>query len=477
MSYELHKVYDPTYNARFLAELQEDMKTIEDALNGILSKIGSHISAKPAHGADQISYEGTDVGTAIKALNNYVNTLVVEAGGDSNPEVIAARVTYAGKTFASLKERLDYYSQLVDNGQLFKLTTDKGLAKKLINTGDLNDITEAGIYYVKPGSDANNPTVLNMPDNHEGFLEVTKADYATGTLQKFIVYRYSSVQNTTNIYIRNFGVGQSTWTPWAATADKLTTEKAISSITTESININKNQLELKDATLPGDNYPIGITVQNVNDEANTGFPMRYGFAMTVKYSNGRLAQYFMGAGNTISYTGGWVRTYYSTTGWSQWNSLYGLNSWANVSVTNKQPLTQGYTQKVKFDRVINDSHTQFNTSTNRFTAKVRGMYMVGVGLYIERIKDYNNVELSIYRNGSRYKNVHQNRQDPYNRNSNEFNQGHYASGVTVPLEVGDYIEIFIFVGAGQDLTISDNSGWYNYFDIYRIGDIPMGVTF
>lgn len=474
MAYDLIVNYDPTLNATFLAELQEDMKTIEDALNGLLSKIGSHISAKPAHGADQISYEGTDVATAIKALNNYVNTLVVEAGGDSNPEVIAARVTYAGQTFASLKERLDHYSQLIDNGQLFKLTTDTGLAKKRIVTGDLNDITEAGVYWC----DNNNGTweLLNVPIQTAGWLEVIKSDFSNGTLQKYTPYRGNvTTQNIQSTYFRNYGVGNKAWGLWATVADKTQTDAAIAAITTQKLNVIAT--DLADATSSGNDYPIGVTIQQVKSGTATGFPYNYGFVHTLKFSNSRMSQQFYSTGVDMSSQGAWGRYWHTNTGWTPWYSLYGNNSWANVSVTNPQALTQGVTQKVKFDRVINDSHTQFNTSTNRFTAKVRGMYMVGVGLYIDRIKDYNNVQLVVYRNGTKYKMIHQNRQDPGGHTSNEFNMGHYASGVTVPLEVGDYIEIFIFVGSGQTLTITDDSGRNNYFDIYRIGDIPMNVSF
>ncbi|WOA21199.1 pyocin knob domain-containing protein [Bacillus subtilis] len=476
MAIKLIKTYSPNENATRLKQQEQDAQTIEDALNKQSSDLDTHENAKIAHSASQISYEGTNVDTALKAVNAYVDNLVIEASkGDSNAEVVAARTNYDGTTDTSLKNRLDRYAQRTDNGQLFKLTTDEGFATS-VTSGDLNDLTTPGFYYLIPGTDATNPTILNMPIYRTAFLQVIKSNNNSGTLQIFIPYRSSATSNDyKNIYYRNFGVGADAWMPWAAVADKATTEAAIAAINSESININKSQLTLTNATASGDTYPIGVTVQTVNDEGKTGFPMTYGFAMTIKYSSGRMAQHFMGAGNNVGYTGGWVRTYYSTTGWSKWHSLFGNNSWCNVSVTNEQTLIQSATQKVKFDRVISDSHTQFNTSNNRFIAKVRGMYMVGTGLYINRKKQYNNVELNLYKNGTRYKVIHQNRQDPYNPAADKFNQGHYASGVTVPLEVGDYIEMFIFVGAGQDLTITANSGWYNYFDIYRIGDIPMRI--
>ncbi|MEC1547480.1 hypothetical protein P9D77_03760 [Bacillus rugosus] len=481
MAIKLIKTYSPNENATRLKQQEQDAQTIEDALNKQSSDLDTHENAKIAHSASQISYEGTNVDTAITALNKYVDNLVIEASkGDSNAEVVAARTNYDGTADSSLKARLDRYAKKTDNSQLFKLTTDQGLAKRLLTTGDLNDITEAGIYYCN----TNNGSweLLNSPVQTTGWLEVIKGSFTTGALQRYTPYRgnvTSQNQNPQVTYIRNYSVGDQMWGSWSASADKSQTDAAISSITSQKINTSTTKIT--DASVSGNDYPIGITLQEIATTA-TGFPwygggsLAYGYVETHKLSNARLVQYFYEIGNAGQLTkGGWARHWHSDVGWSQWYSLFGNASWCNVSVTNEQVLTQSFTQKVKFDRVISDSHLQFNTANNRFIAKVRGMYMVGAGLYINRKKQYNNVELNLYRNGTRFKVIHQNRQDPNNTAADEFNQGHYASGVTVPLEVGDYLELFIFVGAGQDLTITANSGWYNYFDIYRIGDIPMGI--
>ncbi|MCY7794075.1 hypothetical protein MOB54_02385 [Bacillus spizizenii] len=477
MAIKLIKTYSPNENATRLKQQEQDAQTIEDALNKQSSDLDTHENAKIAHSASQISYEGTNVDTALKAVNAYVDNLVIEASkGDSNAEVVAARTNYDGTTDTSLKNRLDRYAQKTDNGQNFKLTNDDGTAT-LVNSGDLNDIVNPGFYFILYSTDASgNPNVLNMPIGRTGFLEVIKANSSTGTLQKFYPYRSSTTsKDYQNIYYRNYGTGASAWIPWAATADKYATDTAISAINSQKVNTLSTKIA--DVSLSGDSYPIGLTIQET-DGISTGWPGNYNFGIveTHRLNSVRCTQFFYKASGTSTIAnGGWARHWWQNAGWSPWFSLFGENSWCNVSVTNEQTLTQSYTQKVKFDRVISDSHAQFNTSNNRFIAKVRGMYMVGAGLYINRKKQYNNVELILYRNGIRYKNIHQNRQDPYNPAADEFNQGHYASGVTVPLEVGDYLELFIFVGAGQDLTITANSGWYNYFDIYRIGDIPMGI--
>ncbi|MCY7931783.1 hypothetical protein [Bacillus inaquosorum] len=478
MAIKLIKTYSPNENATRLKQQEQDAQTIEDALNGQASGLSSHIIDPKAHAATQITYEGTNVDTALTALNKYVDNLVIEASkGDSNAEVVAARTNYDGTTDTSLKARLDRYAQKTDNGQNFKLTSDLGVAKKVLITGDLNDITEAGVYWCEFNS--GKWDLLNTPIQASGWLEVIKGSTSTGTLQRYTPYRSSVTQNVQVTYFRNYGIGSSAWGLWATTADKTQTDAAISSITSQKLNTSTTKIT--DASISGNDYPIGITIQEIATTA-TGFPWygggssAYGYVETHKLSNTRLVQYFyeIGSAGQLS-KGGWARHWHNDVGWSQWYSLFGNASWCNVSVTNEQVLTQSYTQKVKFDRVISDSHSQFNTYNNRFTAKVRGMYMVGAGLYIYRKKQYNNVEFNLYKNGTLYKMMHQNRQDPYNPATDEFNQGHYASGVTVPLEIGDYLELYIFVGAGQDLTISSRAGWYNYFDIYRIGDIPMGI--
>ncbi|WP_439846126.1 hypothetical protein M8C22_18670 [Bacillus spizizenii] len=474
MAIKLIKTYSPNENATRLKQQEQDAQTIEDALNKQSSDLDTHENAKIAHSASQISYEGTNVDTALKAMNAYVDNLVIEASkGDSNAEVVAARTNYDGTTDTSLKNRLDRYAQKTDNGQNFKLTQDTGLSS-VITAGDLNDYKTPGYYFISISSGSTD--VLNMPTDVSGFLQVSKAHYSDGTLQIFIPYRGSTTSNSSAIYYRNYGVGVSSWVPWAATADKTQTEASIASVTSQKININTTKIT--DATSSGDDYPVGITVQEITAGTGVaaGFPSNYGIVHTVKYSNTRMMQYFYPPGSTSDYQGAWARYWFTNVGWSKWHSLFGNNSWCNVSVTAEQSLTQAVTQKVKFNRIINDSHSQFNTSNSRFIAKVRGMYMVGVGLYIYQVRKYNNIQIFLYKNGTHYKTVYQLRENPHDQNENEWNTGHYNSGVNVPLEVGDYLEIFVHVGSGQDLRISDKAGQYNYFDIYRFGDIPLNVT-
>ncbi|MEC1584345.1 hypothetical protein P9D80_03065 [Bacillus spizizenii] len=469
MTIKLIKTYSPNENATRLKQQEQDAQTIEDALNKQSSDLDTHENAKIAHSASQISYEGTNVDTALKAVNAYVDNLVIEASkGDSNAEVVAARTTYNGTTFTSLKTLLDTYWQKVDNGQNSRITQDDGKAYQRVLSTDSSilDIVQplSGVHswYIQ-GGNAGLPTGESM--RALSVFSEPSMGWVLGTSGSGDMYINTSYLDTSNAPV---------WKGWS----KIATESFVTGIT-NSINtqkINTLSTKIADATISGETYPIGITIQEL-DTTNSGFPTSYGIVETHKLSNSRLTQYFYNTGNTNPYyEGGWARHWRTTYGWSKWYSVFGTNSWCNVSVTAEQSLTQAVTQKVKFNRIINDSHSQFNTSNSRFIAKVRGMYMVGVGLYIYQVRKYNNIQIFLYKNGTHYKTVYQLRENPHDQNENEWNTGHYNSGVNVPLEVGDYLEIFVHVGSGQDLRISDKAGQYNYFDIYRFGDIPINVT-
>ncbi len=51
-----------------------------------------------------------------------------------------------------------------------------------------------------------------------------------------------------------------------------------------------------------------------------------------------------------------------------------------------------------------------------------------------------------------------------------FSMGLYGAA-NVPANKGDYLEMYLYVGYDGDISryVSDNSGWYNYFDITEIG--------
>ena len=248
--------------------------------------------------------------------------------------------------------------------------------------------------------------------------------------------------------------------------------KQIAGITNETLFILKGDQAIQDASVSGEEYPIGITLMAIAND--TGYPTKLGFVKNEKMNEYRFVQYYYGNGNeTNSYftsTGIWFRQWYIASGWTEWHKISGfLNT--NIGTTGKQLLTKAEYQKVLFNRKIKDSHNNFDIKNNRFICPENGMYSVNAGVYIESFQRYANFELSIYLNGIRYKNIAHHRQRPESpSDTGILNMGLYGAA-NVPANKGDYLEIYIYVNYEGDVSryVSDKSGWFNYFDIMEIG--------
>ncbi|MFB6767855.1 hypothetical protein [Bacillus altitudinis] len=246
----------------------------------------------------------------------------------------------------------------------------------------------------------------------------------------------------------------------------------IEGITNESLFILTGDQAIQDASVSGEEYPIGITLMAIAND--TGYPTKLGFVKNEKMNEYRFVQYYYGNGNeTNSYftsTGIWFRQWYIASGWTEWHKISGfLNT--NIGTTGKQLLTKAEYQKVLFNRKIKDSHNNFDIKNNRFICPENGMYLVNAGVYIESFQRYANFELSIYLNGKRYKNIAHHRQRPESpSDTGILNMGLYGAA-NVPANKGDYLEIYIYVNYEGDVNryVSDKSGWFNYFDITELG--------
>ncbi|OLP64055.1 hypothetical protein BACPU_28020 [Bacillus pumilus] len=239
------------------------------------------------------------------------------------------------------------------------------------------------------------------------------------------------------------------------------------------INLDKEN-SIKDATVSGMDYPNGITLMNIGSDNETGYPTKFGFVKNEKLNNYRFTQYYYGNGNETGghylNTGIWYRHWYISSGWTEWHKISGFRH-SNISTTGKQLLTKGEYQKVLFNRKIKDSHGAFDIKNNRFICPENGMYLVNVGIYIDSFQRYANFELSVYLNGKRYKNIAHHRQSPASPSDTlSLSFGLYGTA-NVPANKGDYIEIYMYVGYDGETSryISDNPGWYNYFDIMEMG--------
>ncbi|MEC0724651.1 hypothetical protein P8852_07825 [Bacillus spizizenii] len=231
---------------------------------------------------------------------------------------------------------------------------------------------------------------------------------------------------------------------------------------------------IQDARTGGEEYPLGLTLMDIGQGNNTGYPLGYGIVKNEKYNNYRFTQFFYGTGNEsgtyYESTGVWIRHWWSGSGWTSWQKISGF-AHANIGTTGKQLLIKGEKQKIRFNRKIKDSHNAFDTNNCRFICPNSGMFLVNAGVYIENVQRYANYELEIYLNGTIYKNIAHYRNSPASpSDTTDFNVGVYGAA-TVPADKGDYIEMYLYVGYDGNTSryISDNSGWYNYFDITEIG--------
>ncbi|WP_412094536.1 pyocin knob domain-containing protein [Bacillus halotolerans] len=368
-----------------------------------------------------------------------------------------------------------------NNSQIFKLTQDDGSLEKLYNN-NLNNLTDTGFYYILSSS-----TDLNAPINRNGYLLV----YNVGTYpyQEFTSYSSdtSSIPESRRKFIRNKKQDSEEWTPWMELENSLgaqaKADKALedaknyvdTNYTNEKLIVQQSSVAIQDARTPGTDYPLGITICTINNNNDTGYPLGYGMIKNEKWSHYRFAQYFYGNGDTTNgkndHIGTWIRHWWNESGWTPWEKISGF-AHAIIGRTGKQALNKGEQNKIIFKNIIKDSNNLFDLSNSRFIASHAGMYLVNASLYIENTLQYSNFELYAYVNGSQYKLMNQFRMPSPkdNDDSKEF----YATvtgSATVPLNAGDYVEIYVYVGYTGTASryIFDNPNSKNYFDILELG--------
>ncbi|WP_369877695.1 terminase [Bacillus subtilis] len=373
-------------------------------------------------------------------------------------------------------------------GQLSKITNDSGGV--FISIGDTDDFLSEivksgerfGTFY-STGKPTNAPSTLST----RGFFHFTATDSnGDGTFGYVVAIDYRN-NMFTNYLDANLG-----WQGWnkietdggaQAKANKTLADAknyVDTNYTNQKLTILTDSDAIQDARTGGNEYPPGLTLMDIGAGNTTGYPLGYGIVKNEKYHDYRFTQYFYGTGNeSSSYfdsTGTWIRHWWNGSGWTAWQKIAGF-AHANIGTTGKQLLTKGELQKINFNRKIKDSHNAFDIKNSRFIVPNDGMFVVNAGLYIENYQRYTNYETSIYVNGVRYKNIAHYRVNPADpSDTTDINIGLYGAA-TVPANKGDYIEIYLYVGYNGDTTrnITDNPGWYNYFDITEIGgrNYPM----
>ncbi|OTQ89564.1 terminase [Bacillus subtilis subsp. subtilis] len=370
-----------------------------------------------------------------------------------------------------------------NGAQLSKITADHGGVSIAANEGEdiLQKIVDQGrtmgTFYAH-GKAVNSPSIFST----RGIFHLTGLS-SDGKGMYGWVY---ATDYKNNVFTNYYDGSTTNWQGWKKLETEIASQekadKALSdakayvqeNFTNQNLTVLTGTNAIQDARTSGESYPLGLTLMDIGQGNTTGYPLRYGIVKNEKYNNSRFTQYFYGTGNEsgnyIDSTGVWVRHWWSGSGWTPWEKISGF-AHANVGTTGKQLLIKGEQQKVRFNRKIKDSHNAFDVTNNRFICPNSGMFLVNAGLYIENFQRYANYEMEIYLNGKIYKNIAHYRNSPANpSDTTQFNVGVYGAA-TVPANAGDYIEIYLYVGYDGDVQryITDNSGWYNYFDITEMG--------
>ncbi|AGE63128.1 hypothetical protein [Bacillus subtilis] len=362
-----------------------------------------------------------------------------------------------------------------NNAQLYRLTDTQGCRTKIPDGTDLLTLP-SGFYYAVGNVIINNPVL------------------GDGSWYNYDVIETGGGGRKTILASRSFD-----GTFWMATIhtdgvfkgwNKIETEASAQTKADKALDDAKNYVDanysnqkltvltgtnvIQDARISGNDYPAGITFMDIGANNATGYPLTYGIVKNEKHSNYRFTQYFYGNADTTSgsydHVGTWIRHWWAGTGWTAWHKISGF-AHANIRANSIQYLNKANHTKIQFKRKIKDSHNAFDTNNSRFVAPNDGMFLVGVGLYMINTPAYINFHLKLYLNGSLYKPIDHKRGDFVDK-QNEMYLG-LNGNVTVPMNKGDYIEIYCYCNySGDDRRgVSDFNELYNYIDVQELGGL------
>ncbi|WP_390859563.1 terminase [Bacillus cabrialesii] len=370
-----------------------------------------------------------------------------------------------------------------NGAQLTKITSDLGGVSIAANEGEdiLQKIIDQGrgmgTFYAH-GKAVNAPSPFSI----RGIFHLT----SQSTDGKGMFGWVFATDYRNNVFTNYYDGSTVAWQGWnkveTETNAQAKADKALSdaknyvdaNYTNQILTVLTGSNAIQDARTSGNVYPSGITFMDIGGNNTTGYPLTYGFLKNEKHSNYRFTQYFYGNADTTSgsydHVGTWIRHWWADSGWTAWHKISGF-AHANIGTTAIQYLDKAAHTKIQFNRKIKDSHNTFDTKNNRFVAPNNGMFLVGVGLYMINTPAYINFHLKLYLNGAVYKTVDHKR-GYFDDKENEMNLG-LNGNVTVPMNKGDYIEIYCYCNyQGDDRRgVSDYNGVYNYLDIQELGGL------
>ncbi|TYS25028.1 terminase [Bacillus subtilis] len=370
-----------------------------------------------------------------------------------------------------------------NGAQLTKITSDIGGVSIAANEGEdiLQKIIDQGrgmgTFYAH-GKAVNAPSPFSI----RGVFHLT----SQSTDGKGMFGWVFATDYRNNVFTNYYDGSTVAWQGWnkieTETSAQAKADKALSdaknyvdtNYTNQKLTVLTGSNAIQDARTSGNDYPAGITFMDIGANNTTGYPLTYGIVKNEKHSNYRFAQYFYGTGNESSTyftnTGSWIRHWWADSGWTTWHKISGF-VYANIGTTGIQYLDKAAHTKIQFNRKRKDSHNAFDTKNSRFVAPNDGMFLVGVGLYMINTPAYINFHLKLYLNGSLYKPIDHKRGDFVDK-ENEMYLG-LNGNVTVPMNKGDYIEIYCYCNYNGDdrRGVSDYNEAYNFIDIQELGGL------
>ncbi|MFP7330229.1 terminase [Bacillus subtilis] len=362
-----------------------------------------------------------------------------------------------------------------NNAQLYRITDTQGCRTKIPDGTDLLTLP-SGFYY------ALGNVITNNPVSGDGSWYNYDVIETGGGGRKTILASRSYDGTFWTATIHTDGVFKG-WNKVETEASAQTkADKALAdaknyvdtNYSNQKLTVLTGTNVIQDARISGNDYPAGITFMDIGANNATGYPLTYGIVKNEKHSNYRFTQYFYGNADTTSgsydHVGTWIRHWWAGTGWTAWHKISGF-AHANIRANSIQYLNKANHTKIQFKRKIKDSHNAFDTNNSRFVAPNDGMFLVGVGLYMINTPAYINFHLKLYLNGSLYKPIDHKRGDFVDK-QNEMYLG-LTGNVTVPMNKGDYIEIYCYCNySGDDRRgVSDFNELYNYIDIQELGGL------
>lgn len=370
-----------------------------------------------------------------------------------------------------------------NGAQLTKITSDIGGVTIAANEGEdiLQKIIDQGrgmgTFYAH-GKAVNAPSPFSI----RGVFHLT----SQSTDGKGMFGWVFATDYRNNVFTNYYDGSTVAWQGWnkveTETSAQAKADKALSNAknyvdtnyTNQKLTVLTGSNAIQDARTSGNDYPAGITFMDIGANNTTGYPLTYGIVKNEKHSNFRFAQYFYGTGNESSSnftnTGSWIRHWWADSGWTAWHKISGF-AHAYIRTTGIQYLDKAAHTKIQFNHKIKDSHNAFDTKNSRFVAPNDGMFLVGVGLYMINTPAYINFHLKLYLNGSLYKPIDHKRGDFVDKESEMYLD--LNGNVTVPMNKGDYIEIYCYCNYhGDDRRgVSDYNELYNYIDIQELGGL------